>query len=270
MAVSRAVWLIQALQLNKVQPQHATQRRQSLLSPPSTPMSLRHTKEETQIVWSVFMLDCFLSICLGFSVMDTIIQNEVLSKWTSRSYGSAPLTFSLQVDLELPQTDVTNSVYLRVVDVLKRSYLLQISPEQGLDIAIFLCNRTIQYIKRIAHADPFDRNPYNFWTQHYHLDEAIGYIAKITSMGRIDGPAHGSEDGSIALMIRLLLKATVTCLHEASLTKADAEVSAKGASKLVMPAQSSEALSLQNSLDIADLVQTSISREATTMHVFLP
>ena len=173
--------------------------------------------------------------------------------------------------LYLPQENGCPDVpCLRLDDVLKRSRPWQLSINQGLNVATILCTRTIQHIKMMNYSDPLDRNHYNFWTQHYHLDEAIRYVADSTSADSVDGLSYSSDDASSNIDLKILLKATATCLHGALLVKADAEVSAKGSSKQAMQAQASEALILQNSLDIAHLIQASVSTEAAKINIFLP
>ncbi|KAI1943667.1 hypothetical protein LOZ66_000251 [Ophidiomyces ophidiicola] len=244
LTTSRAVWLAQALQHGKLDTRFTPRRRMSLLTPPPTPIST-DTNEERNTLWAVLTLNCFLSVGTSSNIMDSITQSEM--------------------GMYLPQEDGLDMACLRLDDVLRRSRPWKLSDRQGLGVVTILCTRTIQHAKMINHSDPLDRSHY-FWTQHYHLDEAIRYVKQSTSADN-DMPPDSEDIGS-NMILRILLKATAICLHETLLSKAEAEVSSHSSAKRAMQIQSSEALTLQYSLDMVNLVQTSISKEEIRANVF--
>lgn len=245
---SRAAWLAQALQLHKLDQRYANRRRGSSLTPPPTPDGSTDANEARKTLWAVLELNCLLCVGASSNVLDTMTQNEI--------------------SIYLPKEDGPEAVCFRLDDVLRKSTPWPLSTHQGLNIATTLCTRTIHHIKRMNYSDPLDRHHYNFWTQHYHLDEAIRYIAHSTSARSIDSMNHSSDNAGCRVILELLLKAIATCLHEALLAKV--EVSTKGSLSRTMQVQTSETLTLQNSLDITHLVQTSVSTEAAKTSIFLP
>jgi hypothetical protein len=137
---------------------------------------------------------------------------------------------------------------LRLDDALKRSAAWPLSAYQGTTVAAMLCARTIAHVKSMNREDPLDQLCYNFWTQHHRLDETIRYIFGSTSTC-LAGVKHTNDANEFMLI--LMLKAISTCLHQAVITKSGMS---KGSHRA--QAQSSEELSLQNAMDIAELLRT--------------
>jgi hypothetical protein len=174
----------------------------------------------------------------------------------------------MQIDVPLCVEESLNIECPRLDDILKRSRRCRLSPKQGLSVATILCGRTIQHIKMMSHADPIDRHRYHYWTQHYHLDEAIRHVSICASAGPTDSLGHTSENAGSHLVLELVLKATAISLHEALLSKI--AVASQGSPRSVTQARASENLTLQNSLDIAHLAQTIVSTETAKVNVFVP
>ncbi|KAF9883403.1 hypothetical protein FE257_003486 [Aspergillus nanangensis] len=247
---SQAAWTVQCLQHTKAELLYHPARQQT--GPKTTPLV---TDEERNAMWAVLYLNCFLFIGVGYTVIDVVAQNEI--------------------GVSLPRQDELDAS-LRLDDVLtKPEQACQLSVKQRLSIATILCTRTLYHIKMMNHADPLDRNPYNNWTQHYHLDGAIRHISSSSSSsssGLTDGLIGASKDDvSCSIVMSILLKATAICLHEALIAKVESELPlAGGSTKHAIQTQNSSSLTLQNSLDIAELVQASTSTEEANSSIFLP
>ncbi|GIJ97898.1 hypothetical protein Aspvir_000004 [Aspergillus viridinutans] len=248
--ISRAVWEAQCLRHPKTESLHPSQQRIPLPTPPPTPKGRSlNSNEERNAVWAVIHLNCFLGIGVSSNVIDTVAQNEM----------GVYLPCQDELDMDL-----------RLEEVMKATHqAFQLSIKQHLSIATILCARTFSHIKMMKHASSLDHNPYNFWTQHYHLDEATRHIGCCIS-GSVHGSTDTREDVNCRIVVNLLLKTITICLHEAFMHKAESEVSMKGSFKHARQAQSSHALTLQNCMDITELVQSIVSTDEAKSSIFLP
>jgi hypothetical protein len=137
------------------------------------------------------------------------------------------------------------------------------STHQGTTVTATLCARTIAHVKLMSREDPFDQTSYNFWTQHFRLDETIQYVAEYTSNQQpleVDPSDNASE-----LMLRFMLKAASICLHQAAIAKAG---TIKG--NYATQVQRSEALILENAIDIAKTLQTHELTETIKVSHYIP
>ena len=86
------------------------------------------------------------------------------------------------------------------------------------------CGRCLKHLQNAHKADMESDFSYDFWTQHYSIDQAILQIFG-SSLGHLTIPngidiVNGMSDPNV-LFLNMNMRTTVICLHQAAVTQAE-------------------------------------------------
>ncbi|ORY68267.1 uncharacterized protein BCR38DRAFT_422616 [Pseudomassariella vexata] len=221
LTASRAVWLMEALQLHKLE------------SGRLMAIDVLDMEEARKALWAASSMMVFIS--LGSRIMDFVVP-EVIS-----------------ASLLQPQGDASFSrLSFSTGEVFRRPYPRPLLVQEGICAADLLCCRIVSHIKRTNHASTAELQPYNFWINHHRLEEMLRHISTRTPEAT-SPTSPDTPDACAKVVLDILLKALLIVLHEAKLKKM--RVSNQNQFDQI---RASGNVALQRSLEIAEAVQTSV------------
>ena len=210
-SVSRATWLARMIDLHRMdcssEAEGVAQRR-CLLPFTDDPAEL---EERRKTFWATLHLNCFLNVGIKWGPSMVLNSTEVSSVFTE--------TFSrltLQITTRLPLDPVEDHTVspLTLDEALKPSLNNLLAPGQGAVLSLVLCLRCLCHVNQVADENTWSFSPYDFWTQHHHLQELLDHAME-GPLAHLKATCYTTDPAILSL--NLIVHATIICISHAAL-----------------------------------------------------